>query len=73
MQSDEIKECIKDLDSRVKTLEYNEIRRDDKIEALCDKLDEVLDSSKKLVKILTTGFITSCFSLIIYLIEMHIR
>lgn len=73
MDSQEIKESFKELDDRVKRLEYNEIKVNDKIITLCDKLDQVLNVGKWLIGLLITGFSTAFFSLIIYIIESHIK
>ena len=69
----EIKEGLKDLNERVTRLEYNEIRRDDKIVALCEKMDQVLNVGKWLIGVFSTAFITGFFSLAIYIVETHIR
>lgn len=73
MEFEDLKDEVKTLDKRVKRLEYNEIRRDDKIGALCDKLEQFINMGKWLTGLMASGFVTGFFALIVYIIESHIK
>lgn len=73
MNEMEIKNNLKELDDRVTQLEYNEIKRDDRIVTLCEKMDEVISMGKKITGLFLTSFVTAFFTLLVYFIETHIK
>ena len=67
---EEFKETLKDHEDRIRSLESRMIfKLSDKLSNLCDKLDS-LDKSLKMASV---TFIGSILSILIFIIELHLK
>lgn len=66
---EEFKETLKDHEDRIRSLESSNIKLSDKLSNLCDKLDSLIAA----LKWLGVTFVGAILSILIFIIEMHLK
>jgi len=65
----DLKEQVQDHERRIDTLEKDEIRNDERISTLCDRLDHLTSWIEKLVVAIAATLITGGASFVIWYIQ----
>lgn len=65
----DLKERVDDHEKRIDTLEKNEVRNDERVSNLCDKLDKLSNWIEKLVITIVATLITGGAGFIIWYIQ----